>query len=233
MKNLNFTLLFSLFTISLLTSCDDKGKYVMHEGTICYSYWTFSFGYMYDSLPEVDTLTFRSVNNWVGHDDRHVYFKDKLAEGADPATLEVLHYPLFRDHNDYYYKGVAMQVEDTENLKFLKKYEDNFWATDGRYAYYDTLRIEADLETFSVEDWHWAKDKYHVYYFGKILEEADPATYKPLPNSLYAKDKSHVWCGSTLMKDVDYETFSVDKNGKASDKYGTFYYEDREEEREE
>ena len=60
---------------ALATACSTDGKYVQQRNTICYSYWTFSFGTRYDTLPEVDAATFKSLQNWLGHDNRHAYFK--------------------------------------------------------------------------------------------------------------------------------------------------------------
>ena len=38
----------------MLCACNSNGEYVKRNGTICYSYWTFSFGTVYEELPSVN-----------------------------------------------------------------------------------------------------------------------------------------------------------------------------------
>ncbi|MBO4870560.1 MAG: DKNYY domain-containing protein [Muribaculaceae bacterium] len=223
--------IFSLSLVALLllcVSCNTDGKYIVHNGTVCYSYWTFSFGTRYDSLPGVDITTFHSVKGWIGHDAERVYFKDKLVPGVDISTLEIEKYPLFRDKNDYYYENVPMHVADRASFKVLRWNEEDFWAQDNRYAYYDTICIkDVDLPTFKVKAWNTAVDKNHVYRYGEILPLADPATYDEVWKGLYSRDKSHIWYCGSLLEDVDYATFDVDKEGHAFDKNGRFHGEKR------
>lgn len=204
------------------TSCDDGGKYQISDNAVFYSYWTFSFGTVHDRLPDADAATFQSVEDWLGRDARHVYFKDRLVTGADPATVEADKYPLFHDSKDYYFMGAPLCVAGVNSFKVIKSdFEDHIWATDGKYAFFDSVRIEGvDLPSFKVDLFCLARDKNHVYRFGKILPGADPATYKETISSGYATDKDHVWYYGTLMDNVDRATFKDDGEGKAHDKWG-------------
>ena len=211
-----------------LASCSEGGKYVEHEGTICYTYWTFSFGQRYDTLPGVDPATFKSVNAWLGHDDKHVYFKDRLVDGAIPSAIKATKYPMSTDGKDYYYMHTPMGVADMATFEVLKRNDDDVWCKDSRYAYYDSLRLDdVDVATFKVTGWNVAIDSRHVYRYGKVLPLADPNTYVEDWKGLYSRDKEHIWYAGTLLEDVDYATFDVDKEGNAADKYGPFLHEKR------
>ena len=226
MKNYSFKSFFLLtlaVLVAVMCSCNTNGEYVNRNGTICYSYWTFSFGTVFNELPGVNPAEFKSVNNWLGRDNKHVYFKEKLVKGADPATLEVKKYPLFYDKKDYYYMGTALGVANTKSFEVVKWNDDDMWAVDGRYAYYDSLKIEnVDIPTFKIQTYNCATDRNHVYRYGKIMPLADPVTYVEDWNGLYSRDKAHIWYSGTLLEDVDYETFVIDKKG-ARDKLGHFY----------
>ena len=216
------TIIALLATLLVCMSCGD-GEYKEADGTICYTYWTFSFGTLSHPLPEVDPATFVDVKDWLGHDDRHVYFKQHLVKGADAATLKAKKYPLFCDKNDYYYMTAPLHVADVKTFKVVKQFEDNIWAKDSRYAYFDSLRIDSvDVKTFRVKSYSAAIDKDHVFYYGKILPLADPKTYDAEWKWVYSRDKSHIWYCGELLKDVDYDSFEVDKEGNASDKFGKF-----------
>lgn len=202
-------------------------EYVVEDDVVVYSYWTFSFGQCYDTLPDADPATFKQVRNWLGHDSERVYFEQELVPGVDVASLKVIRKPLFHDKKDYYYKTKPLHVADVESFKIIKWYYDSFWAKDSRYAYFKDRRFEADVSTFKVESMAIAKDKYHVYYFGDLIPDADPSTFKQIDNSVYFRDKSRIWCGSDLLEDVDYQTFEVDDFDIAHDKHGRFNGEKR------
>lgn len=208
-----------------LSSCGDG--YVVGDDVVTYTYWTFSFGTMTDTLPEADPATFKQVNEWLGHDSRHVYYLSELVHGVDVASLTAVRKPVFKDKNDYYYGTSPVHVADMRSFKILEWIDDSFWAQDALYAYFDTTRIEADIPTFKVHNYAVAKDKNHVYFFGEIIPDADPATFKAIGHSAYYRDKSHIWCGSDLLQDVDYETFEVDDINTAHDKHGSFTFERR------
>lgn len=227
MKKIFFPLVIALITV-LTTACSSDGHYKVEGDTVVFTYWTFSFGRLNDTLPGADAASFESVKNWLGHDSKRVYFKDKPVVGADVATIKAKRYPLSYDKNDYYYETVPMRVADMTSFKVIKWIEDDFWAKDSRCAYYDTLRIDdVDLPTFKVMALGLAKDKNHVYSMGEVLPIADPETFEPIGSSLYYRDKFNIWCGDELMQNVDYETFTVDGTLKAHDKYGAFRGERR------
>lgn len=225
---MRYLILLTAFAIfaSLLCSCGDGGEYEITDDGVYYTYWTFSFGTRHDPLPDADPSTFESVKDWLGKDARHVYFKENLIDGADPSTIKADKYPLSHDARDYYYEASALHVVDLASFKVLhrNRYDDDIWAIDSRCAYYDSIRIAGvDVATFEVVNFAWARDKARVYRFGKVLDGADPATYKEDTESGYGTDKSHVWYYGTLLPDVDRASFTIDNVHEdiAHDKYGT------------
>ncbi len=226
MKNWKLLFIASAMAV-MLSSCFSKPEYIVQDDMVLYKYWTFSFGTRYDTLPGADPATFLQVTNWLGHDSRQVYFEDELVPGVDVASLEPVRKPVFKDKNDYYIKTDPMHVADIKSFKILKWAYGSIWAKDSRYAYYDTAKFEADVATFKAIDVFFAKDKNHVYYYSKVLPDADPATFKNIGKSFYYRDKSHIWFGSDKLKDVDYNTFKVDGFEYAHDKFGSFFEEKR------
>lgn len=227
MRRLFFALVACVLAV-LSTACVGGSKYEVQDGCVVYRYWTFSFGWRNDTLPGADAATFEQVKDWLGHDSERVYYEDKLVSGADVSSLVAIRKPLFRDKRDYYYQAVPMHVSDVASFKVMAWFEDDFWAHDSRCAYYDTVRIDGvDLDSFKILEMSKAKDKHHVYYFGRVIPDADPATYEILGYSAYSRDKSHIWCGDDLLEDVDYATFTVDDVSTAHDKFGSFRWEKR------
>lgn len=95
-----------------------------------------------------------------------------------------------------------------EELKCLIRY----W-TDGAKVFcgIDELK-SADVESFTVFNNTFAKDKKGCYLRRKRLQGADPETFVAL-NLCYAKDKNSVWTTGGKLKDVDSATFEVCDDG--------------------
>lgn len=221
------SLLAVLLLVFVLTACNSDGKYEVKDGTVYFTYWTFSFGTQEHELQDVDVASFESMKNWLARDRHHVWYKDLLVEGADPATAKADDYPLFHDKRDYFYEGKAIGVADIQSFKVLKCDDDELWAVDKQYAYFDSLRIDdSDPATLELIGTFEAKDKRHVYYFGRILEDADPGSYQILEGN-YAKDHHHVWFCGDIIEDADPETFESEstldfEKPDAHDKHGDY-----------
>lgn len=207
-----------LLAAALTTGCSGP-KYVNDGSNVYHSYWTFSFGTVRHELPEADASSFRKVNSWLGRDKNHVYYEDKLVEGADPATLKAKKKPLCADSKDYYYKGEALHVADMGTFQVLRMDDSHLWAKDRQNIYFDNMTISgADVGTFQVIKPYEAKDRKHVYYFGKPLDGADPSTYTIMDGG-YAKDSRHVWYYGKLVEGADAATFrAVGSDGSGMDK---------------
>ena len=205
-KKLSFFIAFAFAVLLMMTSCNDEGKYEIKNGTVVYTYWTFSFGTQEHELKDADAETFQSVERWLGRDATHVWFKERLIEGADPGSLKAEEYPLCHDKRDYYYQGAPLHVADMASFNIKKCEERELWGTDSQYIYFDSIRIAGgDPATFEYIEFWEAKDRLNVYYHGEVLPNADPATYQPMSN--YAKDKSHVWYCGEIVEGADPETF--------------------------
>jgi hypothetical protein len=82
----------------------------------------------------------------------------------------------------------------------------------------DAVKLEgADVETFEVirtntEVPYFAKDKNHVYVYGKVIPTTDVASWKFLSgfnNRGYSSDKNSVFFGADVLPGADPKTFSV------------------------
>jgi hypothetical protein len=108
--------------------------------------------------------------------------------------------------------------------------------------FFDTRIEGADARTFAVlglqeESSHYAKDKSNVYYAGKVIRNADVASFVVVEDSStgrggfgYAKDKSHIFRGETMLTvDIDVSSFAVVSSGMIKDSkrvYMQDYYKD-------
>ncbi len=215
MKNV----LWICLSVLLLTACGGP-DYEVQGDVVVRTDWSFSFGTTCDTLEGADPATFEKVTDWLGHDSERVYFEAELVPGVDVATLEAKRYPMFCDKNDYYYEAKPLHVADRATFKTIKWSANDFWATDSHCLYYDTLRIYGvDLASLELVDGRCARDKNHVYLYGKTLAGADPATFKQMKdNPSFFCDKSHVWHYEEMLAGADPSTFEFVGTRFARDK---------------
>ena len=131
----------------------------------------------------------------------NVYYENKILEGANPKTAELIGFSLLKDDKNVYYMGEKIKDVKIKNFEKLGK---NYWKNDNKIYYRDEKIENADIISFKVLNENYAKDKNNVYdgneaivplLSGKIK---DPKTFEFLPNgiinaTLYGKDKYNVY----------------------------------------
>ena len=144
-----------------------------------------------------DLETFEELRQAYGKDKNYVYSFGLILEGADPETFEVLGYPLARDKNNVYSTGELeppicskMDPASIEILEY-EYYKDKntaFW-------YGCSGVIEgSDPDTFEPLSSTYSKDKNNVYTRGRIISEADVASFQLHPDyPTYAFDKNSIF----------------------------------------
>lgn len=81
-----------------------------------------------------------------------------------------------------------------------------------------TFRVLADIDEFGM-------DAQHVYYAGCQLPDANPATFKHLPDGTYGTDGAHVYWRWKMLGDLDAKTFVSLPRGYGKDSR-IVYWED-------
>ncbi|MCK4635671.1 MAG: DKNYY domain-containing protein, partial [Candidatus Moranbacteria bacterium] len=101
------------------------------------------------------------------------------------------------------------------------------YSKDDKYIFYHSHFLNADFTSFEVIDsqyHHYAKDKDHVYYTGKIIDGADQDSFEVL-NYNYSRDKKHIYFyGQILDKNFHSSTFKVFNYSYIEDKNGIYFY---------
>lgn len=117
-------------------------------------------------------------------DSKYVYYQDKIIEGADPQTFEVLSYQISKDKNFVYkYRTPLHNIADPQTFVLLKKEKTGFdssFAKDKEKVYLEKTGygkfypIEgADPTSFVVTEGGDGKDKYRTYLPHIIRESID------------------------------------------------------------
>lgn len=134
-----------------------------------------------------DGMTFEILQGGYQKDKNHVYFRNYIIPNADPSsfkdapTEESGHeYIRFaEDQNDFYYCATPLGIKDKK--QFRQWYVNGYlWGLDAKYCYCQNNICEInDYKSFKVLDSGlYAKDDVHVYFLGKVVEGADPISFK-------------------------------------------------------
>lgn len=186
---------------------------------------------------DIDLASIRILNYYYIKDKNIVYFeREKMdapfiqVKDVDVTSFEVIpgFSSLAKDSNFVYFNGDKIDFS-SKNFEFInpKYFKNNigvgYLGYNGGNDYYVKIINTIDLKTVSVvnNDLNdYIKDANHVYYQGKIIESADPKTFKCL-SPTHCKDSDNVYYWGTIIEGADPDTFKVidvyygyDKNNK-------------------
>lgn len=151
-------------------------------------------------------------------DKVNVYYKDRVVEGADPATFREVEFYVGQDKYRTYYEGNPMNVKDFSKLVHVGE-----MYTDGRQVYDYQMRVfkDADASTFRQLGRNWYVDRQHVWWRTNLVKEADVNTFEPvyccsfydgkldrlIADFNYGKDAYHVFYRDSIIVGSDPRTF--------------------------
>ena len=143
----------------------------------------------------------RISRDYYSIDKGKVYYGNKILEGANSKTAELIGFSLLKDDKNVYYMGEKIKDVKIKNFEKLGK---NYWKNDNKIYYRDEKIENADIMSFKVLNEYFAKDKNHIYRGSEAIDSSlsgkikDPKTFEFLPNgiinaTLYGKDKYNVY----------------------------------------
>lgn len=157
--------------------------------------------------------------------------KDRVVEGADPKTFEVLSVPYFgKDQSSVFYKshrleGCSPATVQVLNRHYLKDENAAFYCErrdddNGEFAMFDFQgRIACqDPVAFKVLGDFYATDGYGIYYQEKALP-ADVGSHRILKDEqywCYLADKNHVWLQEKQLPQSHGPSFTLLENANGS-----------------
>ncbi len=106
-----------------------------------------------------------------------------LCSNVDAASFKALSEEYSKDKNKVYYKWIS---------------PDRFWVVE---------LPKADVKSFEVVGFNFAKDSKNVWWYGSILPEVDPATVEIVNDGFVWKDATSVWYQHEKITNADVETF--------------------------
>lgn len=117
-----------------------------------------------------------------------------LAEDVDAASFKALSEEYTKDKNKVYYK----------------------WISPGRF--WVVQLPQADVSSFEVLGFNFAKDSKSVWWYGQPLPDVDPATVEIVNDGYVWKDAKSVWCQHEKIPGADAATFRHLEQGFYRDK---------------
>ncbi|MBE8726213.1 DKNYY domain-containing protein [Flavobacterium hungaricum] len=185
-------------------------------------------------------------------DKNHIYLQSAfcrfgILEDALPQDFKILDIQKgYTFSNKNYYRHNDKMPFDFSKANYL----NDFYAAVGNKLYFgDTILVEnADIESFKIPNpeliGNLGMDKNHVFFKGKIIQDADPETFKILEscldgtyylecdNAFYAKDDKQAYFVRTISDEVkiiktksldNFHFKVIDERGYAFDKEYSYY----------
>ena len=104
----------------------------------------------------------KNLGDYYSIDKGKVYYKNKILEGANPKTAELIGFSLLKDDKNVYYMGE--KIKDIK-IKNFEKLGQNYWKNDNKIYYRDKKIENADIMSFKVLNEDYAKDKNRSYEY--------------------------------------------------------------------
>jgi hypothetical protein len=180
------------------------------------------------SKSSFDAATFQILENYYTKDKDSVHRGHAIVSDADAGTFEVI--GLFaKDKNHVYCDNDVVEGFDIQTFENINDWYiadvDSIYFCDGLYGVDIIDRNE--FCPFKIFEDKYARDNNYVYYEGRILEDANPASFSVIDSESddYSKDDKNVFIRAWKTEATDPQTFELSKRAKdyARDK-NNFYY---------
>jgi len=201
-----------LSTLEILNrTCAKDAKHVWAEGR---------------RFRKVHAPAFQALNASFGRDDECVFDSlGRVVKGLNAAAFEVLDDGLLHEDDSEYpttggyarcegkiyhydwsnHKTMLLRDADAATFEVLK------WgfARDKNKVFWGINVAKANPQTFRHITCRFGEDGQHVFYYNRIVPEADPATFEFIGDQFWAKDRCRVFCHDSIVPGADPATAEV------------------------
>ena len=170
-----------------LRNIDIKSFKILDENT--YASDNFHVYFEGITMEGADPASFSLLSADQARDNVHVYYRGAIIPGAAPKSFKSLDAEWGKDSHAAYYHLQPFKVCDPETFGFIWEPGTSVWESDAQCVYSNGSKLPgADPASFVALSLWFGKDKTHVYYADKIIQGADPATFRVKGTSAYSPD---------------------------------------------
>ena len=139
---------------------------------------------------EVDTQSFKPIAEYYAVDKNHAYISRDLIKTSDGQSFEIIKGNWSKDKNEIFYRTSPIGVCHMGSF-VITEIDYDWIAFDKECAYYQGKKIPfKDRDSLVLYKGGFSKDEFGVYYADKVVEGADPETFKMIGTSVIAQDKN-------------------------------------------
>lgn len=165
-------------------------------------------------------LNEKSANSGYIISNGKVFCYGEVIEGADPTSFSYLlgSYAMDKDYL-YYYTDIKIPRKATPTAM---SNANERYIRHGEQVLYQGEVISNDANSFKIISDEYAKDAFHVYSHGKIVEGMVSDGFTVI-SPYYRKDKNQAYYFNTPIPESDPDTFKVLNDAISKDKINLYY----------
>jgi hypothetical protein len=173
-------------------------------GLMCNNGRVFCRGYAIQPTPDAASL--RYIDHYFYADDHHVYFLRN--------NMEEFHY-----HPELH----VLQDAEPMNFRIMHAMQNAVTSGDERHVWLNGEILPGVLPDAVrlISPFFWTDGK-RVYYHERLIPDADPETFKVLPDSGYARQGATIYFCASKVPDADAASFITDDWHDAHDKHRNY-----------
>ncbi|MBW1295041.1 DKNYY domain-containing protein [Aquimarina litoralis] len=209
-----------------------SNQYYYKENTIVFVQGANFFSLGARKIKNVDYETFEVLANNLGKDKNHVYFNEKVLEGAQPKTFEIIstektetkyqyHY-YFKDTTTVYYFRNPIKGANPATFQYL--WGD--FSKDTAAIFYQENRLSTLNDTvYSIKNdikGNYVRVNDSIYYKDLLVQTIDAKNFEVITEN-FATDKKAIYFQNHILKDIDPESFTVLNSDYQKDKNHLYY----------
>lgn len=207
-------------------------QYYYKENTIVFVQGANFFSLGAQKIKNVDYESFVVVAHNLGKDKNHVYFNEKVLEGAEPTTFELIstgksdtkypYYYYFKDSKRVYYFRTPITGANPITFQYLW---GDFSKDKTSIFYQENKLLASNDAVFPIKnDTNGDYIRIHdtIYYKDLLVQTSHAKNFEVIAEN-FATDKKAIYFQNHLLNNIDPESFTILNSDYQKDKNHLYY----------
>jgi len=167
-------------------------------------------------LVDADPNSFSQIKNYYWKDHQHVFLigyggNNCMIPEADPNSFQVIeNYLWARDKDNLYYRQFKLDIVNPNKFNVI----DENWGKDDTHYYWHSRRVDSlDYNHAHILSSDYIADKRHIYFKDKLVQDANPLTFKVDGVGSFGHDDKNMFDGNKNRGPIteEYRKIHIDK----------------------
>lgn len=191
-------------------------------------YYSSEYG-EFDLVIGASAKSFRCEDG-TAKDDNNIYYLGKKVEAISYSKFKSIGKLYCADNQKVYFKNKYAETDkltevvkgNSENFQLIGDSTSYYAKDDNNVFYYGKVIVNADPNSFKILDYGYSHDKNYAYYNGEIIDGLKGEDFKVIKEAYMGSDGIALCNGNKKIENSDAATFKVIECGYFKDKNNVY-----------